>query len=278
MYMKPNAYFRPLVCFPLIVGKSGSSDEEFFAQFLAYLESGFPLFVEIPSHRHAVVIVGYNWKQLAVSPQVSPSHVWTQIETLLTVDDNLLPYATVQLQSKLTTSQQPSYAADLFNSFIVALPDKVYYPADAIEVTCRVVKTALESSRGPDQEPLELHRYFITTVSNLRGHARENQTVLGDRLVRLLMSMETAQFVWVVEYCSVTQWQSGHVAARAMIDAAASSTEKTPIWLLHDEGMAHVFDRSSAETQATAFNLNRTNLGPLPRMELNLRPVVVSPA
>lgn len=270
--------FQAAGCFPLLVGKRGFSDEEFFSQFLAYLESGFPLFVEIPSYSHAVVIVGYNWKQLAVSPQVSPSHVWTQIETLLTVDDNLIPYAAVPLQSNPTPSQQPSYTADLFNSFIVALPDKVYYPADAVEETSRSVWTALKSSRGPDQEPLELHRYFITTVSKLRQHAREHQTLLGDRLVRLLMSMETAQFVWVIEYCSVTQWQAGHVAARAIIDATASSTDKKPIWLLHDEEVAHVFDRRSADTQPTPFNLNRTNLGPLPRMEINLGPVVESPA
>ena len=270
--------FQAAGCSPLIIGRRGSSDEEFFSQFLAYLESGFPLFVGIPSHTHAVVIVGYNWTKLAVSPQVSPSHVWTQIETLLTVDDNLLPYAAVPLQSNPPASQQPSYAADLFDSFIVPLPDKVYYPADAIEITCRAIKTALESSRGADQEPLELHRYFITTVSKLREHAREHQTFLGDSLVELLMRLDTAQFVWVVEYCSVTQWQGGHVAARAIVDATASSVDKMPIWLLHDEEVAHVFDRSSVKTQSTPIHLNRTNLGPLPRMELNLRPVVVSPA
>ena len=270
--------FQAAGCFPLIIGRRGSSDEKFFSQFLAYLESGFPLFVGIPSHAHAVVIVGYNWTKSAVSPQVSPSHVWTQIETLLTVDDNLLPYAAVPLQSNPPASQQPSYAADQFDSFIVPLPDKVYYPADAIEITSRAVKTALESSRGPDQEPLELHRYFLTTVSKLREHAREHQTFLGDSLVELLMRLDTAQFVWVVEYCSVTQWQGGHVAARAIVDATASSTDKMPIWLLHDEEVAHVFDRSSANTQPTPIHLNRTNLGPLPRMELNLRPVVVSPA
>ena len=277
--LEAERVFQAAGCFPLLVGRrNSSSDEAFFSQFLAYLESGFPLFVEIPSKMHAIVIVGYNWKQLAVSPQVSPSHVWTQVETLLSVDDNLLPYAAVPLQSNPIAPQQSSYAADLFNSFIVALPDKIYYPADAIEITCGAVKRALESSRGPDQEPLELQRYFITTVSKLREHAREHQTFLGDSLVGLLMHLETAQFVWVVEYCSVKQWQGGHVAARAIVDATASSTDKMPIWLLHDEEVAHVFDRSTAEMQPTPIHLNRTALGPLQRMELNLRPVVKSPA
>ena len=277
--LEAERVFQAAGCFPLLVGRrNSSSDEAFFSQFLAYLESGFPLFVEIPSKMHAAVIVGYNWKKSTVSQQVSPSHVWTQVETLLTVDDNLLPYAAVPLQSNPSAPQQPSYAADLFNSFIVALPDKIYYPADAIEVTCRAVKKALESSRGPDEEPLELQRYFITTASKLREHAREHQTFLGDSLVGLLMHLETAQFVWVVEFCSVTQWQGGRVAARAIVDATASSTDKMPIWLLHDEEVAHVFDRSSAEMQPMPIHLNRTTRGPLPRMELNLRPVVESPA
>ena len=275
--LQAERVFQAAGCFPLLVGRrNSSSDEAFFSQFLTYLESGFPLFVEIPSKVHAVVIVGYNWRETAVSPQASPS-VWTQVETLLTVDDNLLPYATVPLQSNPTVPQPPSYTADLFNSFIVALPDKIYYPADAIEVLCRGVKRSLESSRGPDQEPLELQRYFITTVSRLREHAREHRSLLGDSLVGLIMRLETAQFVWVVEYCSVAQWQAGRVAARAIVDATASSTDKMPIWLLHDEEVAYVFDRSSVEMRPTPIHLNRTTLGPLPRMELNLRPVVESP-
>ena len=277
--LEAERVFQAAGCFPLLVGRPNSSSEEsFFSQFLAYLESGFPLFVEIPSKAHAAVIVGYNWRKLAASPLASLSHVWTQVETLLTVDDNLLPYAAVPLQSNPKAPQQPSYGADLFNSFIVALPDKIYYPADAIEVTSRAVKTALETSRGAEQEPLELQRYFITTVSKLREHAREYQTLLGNSLVGLLMHLETAQFVWVIEYCSVAQWQSGHVAARAIVDATASSTDKMPIWVLHDEEVAHVFDRTSVEMQPTPIQLNRTTLGPLPRMEHNLRPVVESPA
>lgn len=277
--LEAERVFQAAGCFPLLVGKrNSSSDEAFFSQFLAYLESGFPLFVEIPSKVHAVVIVGYNWKELAVSPASFPSHVWTQVETLLTVDDNLLPYAAVPLQAQPNTPQQPPYTADLFSSFIVALPDKIYYPADAMEVTCRAVRRALESSRGPDEEPLELQRYFITTIPKLRERARENQTLLGDTLVGLLMRLETAQFVWVIEYCSVEQWGNGQVAARAIVDATSSSTEKMPLWLLHDEEVAHVFDRSATDSQPTSVHLDRMGLGPLPRMELNLRPVVESPS
>ena len=252
--------------------------QRFFSQLLAYLESGFPLFVAMPSEKHAVVIVGYSWRQSAAMPEPSSSHVWAHVETLLTVDDNLLPYGTVPLHSAGTLPGSPSYTANSFGAFIVALPDKIYYPADAIEAFSRRVEGWLARSRGSGQEPIELRRYFITTVSRLREHARENHTHLGDTLMGLLMHMDTAQFLWVVEYCSVAQWDDGRVAARAIVDATASPRDPVPIWLLHDEEVAHVFDRSSAEKKINSISLDRAGLGPLPRIELNLRPVVESSA
>ena len=277
--LEAERVFQAAGCFPVLVGKRNSSSKvAFFSQLLAYLESGFPLFMAMPGEKHAVVIVGYSWRQSAVPPGSSSSHVWPQVETLLTVDDNLFPYGTVPLESAGTAPGSPSYTAKSFGSFIVALPDKIYYPADAIEAFSRRVEGSLARSRGSGQEPLELRRYFITTVSKLRGHARKHHTHLGDSLVGLLMHLDTAQFVWVVEYCSVAQWELGRVAARAIVDATASPRDPVPIWLLHDEEVAHVFDRSSAEMNPTSIQLNRTGLGPLPRIELNLRPVVGSPS
>ena len=277
--LEAERVFQAAGCYPLLVGKrNSSSDEAFFSQLLAYLESGFPLFVAIPSNVHAVVIVGYNWKQSAVSPQASSSHVWSQVDTLLTVDDNLLPYATVPLHSPSTDPGAPPYTAHSFSSFIVPLPDKVYYPADAVEAYSRRVENWLNRRRTPDQEPLQLRRYFITSVSRLREYARDNHTYLGDSLLDLTMHLETAQYVWIIEYCSVPQWQAGQVAARAILDATASPTDEVPIWLLHDEEVAIVFDRSSPGMNPMPIHLDRAGLGPLPRIELNLRPVLESPA
>ena len=265
--------FQAAGCFPVLVGKDGSSSEEaFFSQLLAYLESGFPLFVAMPSKEHAIVIVGYRQRSQAL-PSSSPSHAWAQVESLLAVDDNLLPYTTVPLNSTGTPASSLPYTADSFAAFIVALPDKIYYPADAIEAFSKRVEGWLASTRSPEQEPLELRRYFITTVSKLREHARENRSNLGDTLVGLMMRLETAQFVWVVEYCSVAQWQTGRVAARAIVDATASPKDPVPIWVLHDEEIAHVFDRSSAEMKLKSIQLDRTDHGPLPRMALNLRTI-----
>ena len=172
----------------------------------------------------------------------------------------------------------PPYTADDFSSFIVPLPDKVYYPADAVEDFSKRIQSWLIRWRTPDQEPLQLRRYFITTVSRLREYAREHHTHLGDSLLDLTMHLETAKYVWIIEYCSAAQWQAGQVAARAIVDATASSTDEVPIWLLHDEEVAFIFDRSSVEMNPTPVHLDRTGLGSLPRIELNLRPVLGLPA
>ena len=267
--------FQAAGCFPLIVAKNNSaSDEEFYSQLLAYLESGFPLFVGMDAEEHAIVIVGHSWQQSPVLPSGPSSHVWSQVDTLLAVDDNLLPYNSIPLSSTGCTATTPRYTAASFDAFIVALPDKIYYPADATEDFSKEIERVLVTMRGHQQEPLQLRRYFITTISRLREHAREYQSQLGDTLVGLMMRLETAQYVWVVEYCSVAQWQSGRVSARAIIDATASPRDPLPAWLLHDEEVAYVFDRSSAPTNTTTISLGRHSLGALPRIELNLRPVI----
>lgn len=276
--LQAERVFQAAGCFPLIIGKGNSSSSSaFYSQLLAYLESGFPLFVSISSEVHAVVLVGYNWKTPAGPPQESSSHVWIQVDKLLTVDDNLLPYANVALDEPCSQIGQPSYSADSFDAFIVALPDKIYYPADAIDALSIRVEGFLSKVHGTVSQPIELRRYFIMTISKLREYARDYISNLGEELVDLIMHLETAQYVWIIEYCSVAQWNEGHVSARVIVDATASPTDEVPIWLLHDEEVAHVFDRSKAKTKPTSILLNRGNRGPLPRIELNLRPVPESP-
>ena len=270
--------FQAAGCFPVLVGKRDTSDAAFYSQLLAYVESGFPLFVAMNSQQHAVVIVGYSWRNSAVAPEDSSSHVWEQVDALLTVDDNLLPYETVPLDSVKNAGGAPAYTATSFDAFVVALPDKIYYPADAIEAWSRRVERWLIQWWGGKQDAVKLRRYFITTVSELRKHARENHTHLGNSLVGLMMHLDTAQFVWVVEFCSVEQWEKGRVAARAIVDATASPRDPVPLWLMHDEEIAFVFDRSTAEWNFESINLNRSGFGPLPRIELNLRPVVGHPS
>ena len=167
-----------------------------------------------------------------------------------------------------------NYTAEDFNAFIVPLPDKIFYPAQAVEsfsldTMYPIYKTALKL---PKEDTL-LRRYFITTVSALRRFARENVSQFGDELADLLMHLKTTQFVWVIEYASAAQWNDRHITARVVLDASASRKDEQPMWLCHNHELAIVFDRSSGVPDGREIALRRPADTPLSRMETNLRPV-----
>ena len=117
-------------------------------------------------------------------------------------------------------------------------------------------------------------RYFVTTISALRRYARKNPTQFGVKLIKSLMCLQTAQFIWVMEYASKRQWSAGHVMARAIIDATASPNDNMPILFAHNSRLAIDYDRSSAECRAEIMELDRSENTPLARIEQNLQPVV----
>ena len=275
--------FQAAGCFPLVVArrrwKDGAEqpaddDQGFYEQLLAYLESGFPLFVEIRSRQHAVVAVGYSWREGSVVPEWEFAHAWEQVEALLMVDDNRLPYRSVPPSPTPESEASESYSGQEFDKFIVALPEKIHFPADAVDALSRRLAKALTEGFGVAEGGVRIRRYFMTTISELRGHARKNASQMGNVLVRLLMDLDTAQYVWVVEFCSREQWDYGHVTARAIVDATASKRDPVAVLLLHDERRAIVFDRSSGTPTHDSVHLRRTSGVQLPRMEVNLGQVV----
>ena len=42
------------------------------------------------------------------------------------------------------------------------------------------------------------------------------------------MHLKTAQFIWVVEYATIDQWNLGHIAVREIVDATASPGDILP--------------------------------------------------
>ena len=271
--------FQAAGCFPLVVVKQGDKDLSFYAQLLGYLESGFPLFVameDMEDEGHAIVVSGYSWRKAPTRSTQCNSHVWSQVETLLAVDDNHFPYSIVSLRPDSLPSSNPvTYTAQDFFAFIVPLPEKIFYPAQAIDTfSSRAMYRLYRDILDLSEEEILLRRYFITTVSALRRFAREKQSQMGDILVNLLMRLKTAQFVWVVEYATEKEWGQNHITARAVVDATASPNDEQPMWLLHNHELAIVFDRSSGKPIGRKIALERPNNTPLPRMEQNLRPVM----
>jgi len=88
------------------------------------------------------------------------------------------------------------------------------------------------------------------------------------------MTLPFAQFVWIVEFATKSQWAVGQVAARAVIDASASLMEVMPLWLLHGCKKALVLNRQSLDFRTGIRDLQLSDIGHkgFTRMEQNLRP------
>ena len=267
--------FQAAGCFPVVVVKQDEEDLSFYAQLLGYLESGFPLFVAMEDVGHAIVASGHSWRKEPTRSTHNNSHVWSRVETLLAVDDNLFPYSIVTLNPDSLPSSDPvDYTTQDFSAFIVPLPEKIFYPAQAIDsFSSGAMYQFYWDVLGLSGEEILLRRYFITTISALRRYAREHQSQMGDKLVNLIMHLKTAQFVWVVEYATENEWELNHITARAVVDATASPNDEQPMWLLHNHELAIVFDRSSGKLIGREVALERPSDTPLPRMEQNLRTV-----
>jgi hypothetical protein len=269
--------FQAAGTYPVIVAKKHAADLGFYAQMIAYLESGFPLFVAMKNQRHAIVVAGHAWRETPKAPPHAITHAWEQVQSVITVDDNMLPYGCVPVSasggSAPPTSGSPSYSAEDFDAFIVPLPEKIFYSAGAMESYSTALHALLGSIRPMPPANDLLRRYFITTISALRRYAREHQSQLGDELVNMLMRLRTAQFIWVVEYATHAQWANGHITARAVVDATASARDPLPAWFAHDEQHGILFDRSTAKIDADIVPLKRQVNTPLGRMEQNLRPI-----
>jgi len=135
-----------------------------------------------PMHdrRHAVAVVGYEWRQ-----QVSPRnggvrYAWDEVESIVVVDDNHLPYLSVS-----ATAGSP-YSAQDIDAFIVALPEKVFYPADAVDKLEPALFKFGPLLGLPAKEDTIL-RYFITTGSALRRFVREHESEFDPKLVEAVM-------------------------------------------------------------------------------------------
>lgn len=265
--------FQEAGTFPVHVtrdtNKKPSDDPSFFRQLSAYVESGFPLFAAMHKHGHAVAVVGYEWRKPAISGTPGMRYAWDEVQSLAIVDDNHLPYIPIPV-----TGGTP-YSGEDIDAFIVALPEKVFYPADAVD---RLAPTLFKLGAlvGLPPQDETIIRYFITTGSALRHFVRERESEFDPKLVATIMTLPFAQFIWVVEFATEKQWAAGQIAARAVIDATASLREVMPLWLMHGRTDALVFNRQtvSLDLQNGIRGLQFADMGHagFTRMDQNLRP------
>jgi hypothetical protein len=249
--------------------KNKPSDPSFYRQLGAYVDSGFPLFAAMHKHGHAVAVVGYQWRTPVNTQMLGLRYAWDEVDTLAFVDDNELPYLAV------TVKGGHPYSAEDIDAFIVALPEKVFYPADAVEKLAPAL-FKLGGLLGLPSPDHTIIRYFITTASALRRFVRGKESEFDPKLVETIMKLPFAQFVWIVEFATEGQWALRQVAARAVIDATASLREDMPLWLMHSLTEALVFNRRTVglNSRAGIRGLKLADMGHagFTRMEQNLRP------
>jgi hypothetical protein len=263
--------FQEAGTFPVHIarGKSGTADLSFYRQLSAYVESKFPLFAAMHSRGHAVAVVGCEWRIPLNTAIPGMRYAWDEIQSLAVVDDNYLPYLSIPVKGG------PFYSAEDFDAFIVALPEKVFYPADAVDRLAPAL-FKLGAVVGLPAQEKTIIRYFITTGAALRRFVRIKASEFDPALLAKIMTLPFAQFVWIAEFATEDQWAVGQVEARAVIDATASVREIMPLWLLHSRTDAVLFDRQrvGVEMHAGMGALKLADMGHagFTRMDQNLRP------
>ena len=259
--------------YPFLVAKrdAATPDPSFYRQLIAYVESGLPLFAAMHGRGHAIAIVGYEWN----SPGGSTGgnylrYAWDELKALIAVDDNYLPYLSVPIAPD---GSAPYSAADI-DSFIVALPEKVFYPADAVDrLSATIFKFGSAIGLPPQND--SVIRYLITTGSALRHFVRNRESEFDPKLIEIVMSLPFAQFVWVVEIARQSEWATNQISARAILDATASLRDQMPFWLIHNRSDALVFDRRTVGSTIgglRGLKLSGMATTAFTRMEQNLRP------
>jgi hypothetical protein len=193
---------------------------------------------------------------------------WDEVKTLAVVDDNHLPYLSIPVSGA-------PYSAKDIDAFIVALPEKVFYPADAFDkLVPKIFKLGGVVQLPPQDQTII--RYFITTGSAFRRFVRNRESEFDPNLLEAVMKLPFAQFIWVVEFATEAQWATNQIAARAVIDATASLTEAYPFWIVHGRKEALIFNRESVslDLQSGMGVLAMSDMGQagFSRMDKNLRP------
>ncbi len=217
--------------------------ERFYRLLNAYIESGFPVFAAFERRPHAITVIGHGTSELDAFANVTDSvlFAWESINSLVVVDDNYMPYLTIDCLDRA------AYKVTDIGTFIVPLPEKIYLPAEAVEVH---VVHLLEMG-FPELDFSHLNqpvvRYFITTSARLRTYAREQETALPKSLFQVLMDLALPQFVWVAQIASLEDWKHGRCNITCVLDATASAYDEEPFFLVHDRERAFVYDRGDSK-------------------------------
>lgn len=263
--------FQQADAFPVIIARElgNPSDYSFYRQLTAYIDSKFPVFAADHTKGHAVALVGYDWRTPLNSGVPGIRYSWDEIKSFAAIDDNHLPYLSIPKTGGMF------YSIENIDSFIVALPEKVFYPADAVDHLAPNL-FGMGTSLGWPTADKSIIRYFITTGSSLRSAVRKRASEYAPDLFKAIMMLPYAQFVWVVEVATEEEWSKNQVAGRAIIDATAGLAEFNPLWLIHGSTGALIFERKIVNPDPITGGIGLKFAVPghtsFSRIDQNLRP------
>jgi hypothetical protein len=170
------------------------------------------------------------------------------------VDDNYMPYLAID------HGQDKPYGVQDVDAFIVPLPEKVYYSAEAVDEISGLLASG--NVLGFDHSGIAppVNRYLLTSASALRASVNDLRSQFDPDLIQVIMELSLPQFVWIVEISSVDQWKAGQVATRVVIDATASPYEDDPVFLMYDLTRAQPYDRGTSSSTDSFNTLQRLTM------------------
>jgi hypothetical protein len=264
--------------YPVLVLPLAGDREAFYRNLLGYVESGFPLFAALPGKRHAIAIIGRGpmRDQIAAGQDEKPLYFATDFtDELIVIDDNFAPYRRIG-----DLSRDLPYGPEAIGAFIVPLPDKVHYPASAVDEFA--LKLTGDGYLGIGIDPAEtpVIRYFLTTAAAFTRFMAKNRSQFSRPVLAAALQLPLTQFLWIIEIATEQQWREHHISFRAVLDASSSLTDKNPLYLIHNDRRVVVINRAGS---ATPLQLDFPSLAnvPLGRMPGNLeqsRPLMPSPS
>lgn len=209
----------------------------------AYVESGFPVFGVMGMARHAITVIGHGKPDRTAFDGVPDQQLysWDAINSFVVIDDNHMPYLTIDCLDG------GPYKLTEIDTFVVPLPEKIYFPAEAVEDQVEKILT----DGFPDLDltfmPRPVTRYFITSAGGFREYVRNQKSALPPNLFRLLMDLSLPQFIWLVQIADVEDWKKQRCNVMMIIDATASALDEEPFFVLHDRDRAFVYDRGDSK-------------------------------
>ena len=201
-----------------------------------YIESGLPIIVSIPGH--AIIAFGHHSNYGKASPTIESvpeghpakfGYSSYYNDALVINDDNTQPY---ELLSDGTTSL---YALGGVDSFLVALPEKVFLPAEYFQGLVENILNQSDfgyrsRSAWLRDKPLVL-RLFLTTGRSFKRRLRDR--ILGTPLVNnVYRNLPLPHFIWVCEISTPDLYVEHKVVGEILWDATRNAYESDG-WLAY---------------------------------------------